>query len=232
MKGCFLAPFLVLNLIHGQDLEAALQKFSKKSTSFKLLSKDEQIAQLLESELWFSKSPSEWGIKNENLQSEDLETFSEDVKDDNFPKNGEDDEKMIEKLEESQLETEDFTTISTSTAYAKTTSLTTMTTSTTSYVPPTTTEVLYSSPEAVEEDELTSTAVTYHTLGDDGETERVFWDKEGKEESLEDLRDVEEEVEEDVKTFVNAVAAACASFLGVAAVGIFITRKLKKEEIE
>ena len=38
------------------------------------------------------------------------------------------------------------------------------------------------------------------------------------------------EVEEDVKTFVNAVAAACASFLGVAAVGIFITRKLQKKK--
>ena len=67
MKGCFLAPFLVLNFIYGQeiDFDTEIQKDLKKSTSFKLLSKDEQIAELLENvglrphveEIWNSRTP-------------------------------------------------------------------------------------------------------------------------------------------------------------------------------
>ena len=67
MKGCFLAPFLVLNFIYGQeiDFDTEIQKDLKKSTSFKLLSKDEQIAELLENvgllphveEIWNSGIP-------------------------------------------------------------------------------------------------------------------------------------------------------------------------------
>lgn len=50
MKGCFLAPFLVLNFIHGHeiDFETAIQKDLKKSTSFKLPNKDEHFAGFLE----------------------------------------------------------------------------------------------------------------------------------------------------------------------------------------
>ena len=33
-----------------------------------------------------------------------------------------------------------------------------------------------------------------------------------------------------MKTFVNALAAACASFLVVSAAGIFITRKMQKKK--
>ena len=65
MKGCFLAPLLVLNLIHGQKIDPEIfEKYLKKSTSFQVLSKDEQIAKLLGNGLlWNSKFPLEVDTK-------------------------------------------------------------------------------------------------------------------------------------------------------------------------